>query len=273
MHSPLARQLGFAWPPAVARTTGWTTPKKQFCCQFEGKACDPAVATTSPPFDCQAGFANWQQGWAPQKKGWCCQHAGRGCPGPSQAAAPGGGRPEGGGGPSLSFCCVGSRLASGGEGGHRGWDRLGSGATGASAPTHSGGPLRERPAGVSGEGCSSLAHSSQAGRVAIPTTMRKLPPAGPPPIRRVDRLERARSRQPSRLARLRCMSGTSCSRSGQAGGAPRSARSASSRHVGGADDRPNPRRETPFHKLFWGRGEPNTGNPRNVVGGGKATRE
>merc|ERR1712176_1315327 len=31
------------------------------------------------PYDCNAGFANWQAGWSEPKKAWCCQHQGKGC--------------------------------------------------------------------------------------------------------------------------------------------------------------------------------------------------
>lgn len=35
--------------------------------------------TTPIPFDCQAGFWNWQKGWSEPKKAWCCNHKNRGC--------------------------------------------------------------------------------------------------------------------------------------------------------------------------------------------------
>merc|ERR1719384_1838033 len=29
--------------------------------------------TSSEPYDCDAGFANWQAGWSVPKKEWCCR--------------------------------------------------------------------------------------------------------------------------------------------------------------------------------------------------------
>jgi len=36
--------------------------------------------SSSMPFDCEAGFWNWQKGWSDPKKTWCCNHQDRGCP-------------------------------------------------------------------------------------------------------------------------------------------------------------------------------------------------
>jgi len=33
----------------------------------------------SDPYDCEAGFSNWQMGWSDSKKAWCCEHAQLGC--------------------------------------------------------------------------------------------------------------------------------------------------------------------------------------------------
>jgi hypothetical protein len=41
------------------------------------------VATTSDPYDCDAGYANWEAGWSPDKKTWCCQSKQMGCPSPA----------------------------------------------------------------------------------------------------------------------------------------------------------------------------------------------
>jgi hypothetical protein len=56
--------------------TRWTHPKRQWCCNNYGRACE---GTTSEPFDCTAGFTNWQVGWSPQKRHWCCHSYNRGC--------------------------------------------------------------------------------------------------------------------------------------------------------------------------------------------------
>ncbi|CAK0819455.1 unnamed protein product [Prorocentrum cordatum] len=53
----------------------------------------------SDPYDCAAGFSNWQAGWSDGKKSWCCEHAQKGCE-----------QPAGGGG---GFCC----FSAGGPGG------------------------------------------------------------------------------------------------------------------------------------------------------------
>jgi len=37
------------------------------------------AATTSPPYDCAAGLANWVAGWSASKKDWCCRSTGAGC--------------------------------------------------------------------------------------------------------------------------------------------------------------------------------------------------
>merc|ERR1719242_2981382 len=44
------------------------------------------VGTTSCPYDCNAGYSNWEKGWPPGKKTYCCQTAHKGCP-PAAAAA------------------------------------------------------------------------------------------------------------------------------------------------------------------------------------------
>jgi hypothetical protein len=37
------------------------------------------VTTTLLPYDCDAGFANWQVGWSPAKQKWCCADSNKGC--------------------------------------------------------------------------------------------------------------------------------------------------------------------------------------------------
>merc|ERR1719323_731144 len=39
-----------------------------------------AVVSTSEPYDCNAGYSNWEAGWSPDKKGWCCTNKHMGCP-------------------------------------------------------------------------------------------------------------------------------------------------------------------------------------------------
>mmetsp|Transcript_40508 Transcript_40508/g.101766 ORF Transcript_40508/g.101766 Transcript_40508/m.101766 type:complete len:321 (-) Transcript_40508:183-1145(-) len=68
----------------------WRSHKKSWCCQHTGKGCAPpppashtphhsAHETSSLPFDCSAGFSNWQKGWSVGKKSWCCQNENKGC--------------------------------------------------------------------------------------------------------------------------------------------------------------------------------------------------
>eukprot|EP00930_Biecheleria_cincta_P100775 TRINITY_DN923_c0_g1_i10.p1 TRINITY_DN923_c0_g1~~TRINITY_DN923_c0_g1_i10.p1 ORF type:complete len:593 (+),score=99.63 TRINITY_DN923_c0_g1_i10:49-1779(+) len=56
---------------------GWSIAKKHWCCDYKSRGC-PRV-TTSLPFDCDAGLSNWQQGWSISKKQWCCAHQNKGC--------------------------------------------------------------------------------------------------------------------------------------------------------------------------------------------------
>jgi len=71
-------------PPGECNIGGvdtWTEEKKANCCKMYGNGCptpEPAPVV-SVPYDCDAGFANWQSGWSDGKKAWCCDHAGRGC--------------------------------------------------------------------------------------------------------------------------------------------------------------------------------------------------
>jgi len=55
---------------------GWSSAKKQWCCHHEYRGCH---TTTELPFDCSAGFSNWQHGWSDAKKHWCCEHEEKGC--------------------------------------------------------------------------------------------------------------------------------------------------------------------------------------------------
>lgn len=80
---------------AVDLESTWASDKKEWCCRIHSIGCPSTqppfvppmiVPTTFPavpadPFDCAAGFANWQSGWSVAKKQWCCEHHHRGCPG------------------------------------------------------------------------------------------------------------------------------------------------------------------------------------------------
>lgn len=54
----------------------WSDSKKVWCCTSENKGCE---WTTSAPFDCSAGYNNWQMGWSLSKMDWCCGNLGLGC--------------------------------------------------------------------------------------------------------------------------------------------------------------------------------------------------
>lgn len=65
----------------------WSVGKRAWCCSHARRGCPttpppqhPAPSTSPLPFDCAAGFANWQKGWSLAKKRWCCQHQRKGCP-------------------------------------------------------------------------------------------------------------------------------------------------------------------------------------------------
>lgn len=42
-------------------------------------------STTSLPYDCDAGFANWESLWSREQAAWCCTTTGRGCTRPTTA--------------------------------------------------------------------------------------------------------------------------------------------------------------------------------------------
>lgn len=56
--------------------TGWSVGKKRWCCQHNNRGC---LTETSTPFDCRHQLDSWQTTWPDDKKNWCCQHGGHGC--------------------------------------------------------------------------------------------------------------------------------------------------------------------------------------------------
>eukprot|EP00929_Paragymnodinium_shiwhaense_P096991 TRINITY_DN5875_c1_g1_i1.p1 TRINITY_DN5875_c1_g1~~TRINITY_DN5875_c1_g1_i1.p1 ORF type:complete len:1406 (+),score=579.06 TRINITY_DN5875_c1_g1_i1:122-4339(+) len=54
---------------------GWSKAKKVWCCTNENKGCE---GTEKVQYDCRAGLENWALGWSEHKKEWCCQHEGLG---------------------------------------------------------------------------------------------------------------------------------------------------------------------------------------------------
>ncbi|CAE8653729.1 unnamed protein product [Polarella glacialis] len=74
---PVDAFAGFAdLPLPLPCPHGWSSTKKGWCCDSYLVGCEEAV---SEPFDCTAGFSNWQHGWSGGKQDWCCQHYQRGC--------------------------------------------------------------------------------------------------------------------------------------------------------------------------------------------------
>merc|ERR1719401_552359 len=53
---------------------GWSVGKKAWCCQNKHMGC-----VASEPYDCNAGYSNWQAGWSVPKMTWCCQNKHMGC--------------------------------------------------------------------------------------------------------------------------------------------------------------------------------------------------
>jgi len=49
-----------------------------WCCLHIGTWCPQT--TTGIPWDCWAGYSNWERGWSEHKKEWCCEHQRVACP-------------------------------------------------------------------------------------------------------------------------------------------------------------------------------------------------
>jgi len=62
---------------------GWSEDKKAWCCDNEQKACPE----TSRPYDCEAGYSNWEAGWSEDKQAWCCDNEQRACSGTTSSPA------------------------------------------------------------------------------------------------------------------------------------------------------------------------------------------
>eukprot|EP00443_Scrippsiella_acuminata_P097428 CAMPEP_0115617248 /NCGR_PEP_ID=MMETSP0272-20121206/23550_1 /TAXON_ID=71861 /ORGANISM="Scrippsiella trochoidea, Strain CCMP3099" /LENGTH=533 /DNA_ID=CAMNT_0003053205 /DNA_START=51 /DNA_END=1652 /DNA_ORIENTATION=- len=60
--------------------TGWSISKKAWCCKHSGKGC----TTTAAPYDCNAASALGVADWSDAKKAWCCKHANTGCASPTK---------------------------------------------------------------------------------------------------------------------------------------------------------------------------------------------
>lgn len=65
---------------------GWSRIKKRWCCEHKQRGCTGTV--TEAAFDCNAALNNFEKAWSPKKKQWCCQHAQRGCSPPSAHESP-----------------------------------------------------------------------------------------------------------------------------------------------------------------------------------------
>merc|ERR1712032_1291730 len=60
-----------------AGVNSYSAVQKRWCCKYKGVGCKTTEG--SLPFDCDAGFANWERGWSIGKKKWCCKQTGRAC--------------------------------------------------------------------------------------------------------------------------------------------------------------------------------------------------
>merc|ERR1711972_837613 len=68
---------------------GWSTQKKQWCCEQHGKGCGQDAEVPAAEYDCNAAFANWVKGWSEGKKQWCCKYDYKSCPNDAAAAGAG----------------------------------------------------------------------------------------------------------------------------------------------------------------------------------------
>jgi len=70
---------------AIGVPEQWSLDKRRWCCRVHHRGCPrrPTLPPHRPPLDpynCAAGYDNWQAGWSVGKKAWCCAHHHRGCP-------------------------------------------------------------------------------------------------------------------------------------------------------------------------------------------------
>jgi len=77
--------LYLTWPVETTTTTTTTTATPWTPPPTPAPTPAPVIITTpqpttSLPYDCNAGFANWAMGWSQPKKAWCCSHTGKACP-------------------------------------------------------------------------------------------------------------------------------------------------------------------------------------------------
>lgn len=71
----------------IASEESWSVAQKEWCCKKEGRGCEAENITTSTkPYDCTTGLANWKTSWVVAKMQWCCAHEHLGCP--KQIATP-----------------------------------------------------------------------------------------------------------------------------------------------------------------------------------------
>mmetsp|Transcript_57562 Transcript_57562/g.184798 ORF Transcript_57562/g.184798 Transcript_57562/m.184798 type:complete len:509 (-) Transcript_57562:90-1616(-) len=60
----------------------WQSAKQEWCCKHFTRACHTSTTELRDWFDCHAGFNHWQRGWSDIKKKWCCAHQHVACPAP-----------------------------------------------------------------------------------------------------------------------------------------------------------------------------------------------
>jgi len=56
---------------------GWSAEKKEYCCKVRNMGCEGPGASHN--FNCDDEFANWEMSWSSAKKKFCCKERGMGC--------------------------------------------------------------------------------------------------------------------------------------------------------------------------------------------------
>lgn len=77
-HYTTTQSQQFNCDAGLDNTAGWSSSKVAWCCLTYQKGCPRT--TTTVPFDCWAGYANWRIGWSRDKKNYCCDRQRVACP-------------------------------------------------------------------------------------------------------------------------------------------------------------------------------------------------
>jgi len=84
------------WQPGEMGTVAACKGGQMGCCTKDGglpcgpqPGVDPVTPEeSSKPYDCEAGYSNWEAGWSEDKKSWCCSNEQKGCPETTTPPAP-----------------------------------------------------------------------------------------------------------------------------------------------------------------------------------------